>query len=289
MRYPMFFGTINVFIMDQLYPLLEDSFSMEVPDSVVLYFWLVMLPAIILYYRKIGARSQVRATAEGLAEEDKAVAFSALEQIYYRPFHDIPFSDSKYFYLVYPDEGHKDDIDQDDRPTQIYIKESDVLKVLPWTSFNRWRIEWWSVEMRRGEPGEGFQASFGSFGRFAWGKVWLFYGLIALASIEVVARVDLLDGIYSFIALLAMVALLALIAKVRITITESGVWMADRFLPFTDVIKVEKGLFRTNVTTKNGEVWHFPQACHLLPELMNELIRQARLRPRESDFIGNGN
>jgi len=45
----------------------------------------------------------------------------------------------------------------------------------------------------------------------------------------------------------------------------------EHFVKYSDIAKVEKGMFRTKLTTKSGEILYFPQACFLLPELITEL------------------
>lgn len=63
--------------------------------------------------------------------------------------------------------------------------------------------------------------------------------------------------------------------KMSVTLTENDITVndehsAERILPLADVAKVERGFFRTRVTAKNGVVLHFPRACYLLPEMIEE-------------------
>lgn len=75
--------------------------------------------------------------------------------------------------------------------------------------------------------------------------------------------------------------------QVKVTLTDESITLVEHanpiwlclwsrmepkkhFVRFSDISMVEKGIFRTKVTTKNGVTLYFPQACFLLPELIME-------------------
>jgi len=84
-----------------------------------------------------------------------------------------------------------------------------------------------------------------------------------------------------------LIVVLHIYEQVKVTLTNEGVtfiekanpvWLClwskmdpkEHFVKYSDIANVEKGIFRTKVTIKNGEIIYFPQACFLLPELITE-------------------
>jgi hypothetical protein len=63
--------------------------------------------------------------------------------------------------------------------------------------------------------------------------------------------------------------------KIAVILDDKGIRVnegkeRERFLAYSDVAKVEKGLIHTKVTAKSGELMRFPGAWPLLPELVRK-------------------
>ncbi|MDR3563375.1 MAG: hypothetical protein P4N59_18340 [Negativicutes bacterium] len=144
---------------------------------------------------------------------------------------------------------------------------------------NEWRITENSLVIVPEASEKPFRSVYAPIGKYAVNPSvmsWLF----ALGYLLFIFRDVILQGIeYSiayFILLLVAQFFFRRYKPFTVTLDDTGLTLQDekgrqQSLAFAEVAQVEKGIFRTTVTAKDGEVLHFPRGCYLLPELIEEL------------------
>jgi hypothetical protein len=253
----------------------------NIPPELFLSLWVVF--ALIIGDRldeKIGKADAVTVTNNGLVQDDAKVDFTDISKIILTSNYSHK-STKLWCYVYHPNDEFEAERDE------VYIDTTDVLKRLTRSPLNQWCIFRLNVTMSKGINGEGLNISYMPMGKYAWSET-IFYQFCFFLFLELLALGfwKLLLGVIGLVALLVVV--LHIYEQVKVTLTNEGiilvekanpVWLClwskmdpkERFLQYNDIVKVEKGRFRTNVTTKSGEIIYFPQACFLLPELITEL------------------
>lgn len=247
-------------------------------------FWgFVLIFGLIIWERldeKIGKADAITVTNNGLVQGDSDVDFADISKITLAL--DYSYKCSRLWgYVCHPNDEFEDERDG------VYIDAADVVKRLTRSPLNQWCITRFNLTMSQGMIGEGLKISYERLGKYAWSEKF-FYRVCFLLFLELLATGFYWKYVLGLIALVALlIAVLHIYEQVKVTLTNEGITLVERvnpawlclwskmdpkehFVKYSDIVKVEKGIFRTKVTTKNGEIISFPQACFLLPELIAE-------------------
>jgi hypothetical protein len=248
-----------------------------------LFFSLCLLFALIAGDRldaKIGKSDAVTVTNNGLVQGDAEVDFTDISKIILRL--DPSYKSTKLWcYVCHPNDEFEDERDG------VYIDEVDIVRRLTCSPLNQWCISRLNATMTQGMSGEGLNISYSPLGKYAWSET-IFPGfcIFFFGELLIIGLWQLLLGLIGLVALLIVV--LHLYEQVKVTLTNESITLVEKANPvwlclwsemdpkehsvkYSDIDKVDKGIFRTKVTTKDGETLLFPQACFLLPELIMEL------------------
>ena len=155
----------------------------------------------------------------------------------------------------------------------------EILK-LPEFGLSQWSIKKEDITISKGLGTEGFSASYSPMGKYAnkkfisntflvacWGVIFLVYS-------EVINAMCLIAPFFLLLLLLGI----ANYKEVVATMDGCGIKLKDENLvehcmAFDEVEKVEKGLFRTKVSAREGRVIYFPQALLLWTELVEKFAK----------------
>ena len=248
-----------------------------------LLFGLWVLFALIIGDRldaKIGKANAITVTNNGLVQDNAKVEFTDISKIILTLGYSYK-STKLWCYIHHPNDEFEDERDG------VYIDATDIVRYLTRSPLNQWYISRLHVTMSRGMNGEGLQISYGPLGKYAWSEN-IFYGVCLFLFLEL-----LVLGLWKvLLCLIGLVVLLLVVLhvyeQVKVTLTNESITLVERVNPiwlclwskmdpkehcikYGEIAKVEKGIFRTKVTTKQGEIIYFPQACFLLPELITAL------------------
>ncbi|WP_371363627.1 hypothetical protein SRRS_45070 [Sporomusa rhizae] len=246
-------------------------------------FWgFVLIVGLIIWDRldeKIGKADAVTVANNGLVQDDAEVDFTDISKI----IHKLDYSykcNRLWCYVCHPSDEFEDERDG------VYIDVADVVRRLTRSPLNQWCISRLNVTMSQGMSGKGLNISYRPLGKYSWWENTFFrFCLFFFLELLIMGFWKPLLGLIGLVALLIIV--LHIYEQVKVTLTNEGVTLVERvnpiwlclwskmdpkehFVKYSDIAKVEKGIFRTKLTTKNGEIIYFPQACFLLPELITE-------------------
>lgn len=158
---------------------------------------------------------------------------------------------------------------------EISLRAADMAGIAR-TRLNQWVVDNGAFEMTPGAPGS-MMVVYEPVGKYA-GEASVRYLLYWLAPIYAVLLAFDLVAIKmlaaTFFGIVGLFLALRAYSKVSASVDAGGVTLREdgeeRFLSFTDITKVERGLLRVKVTGRGGEELYFPKAFCLLPELIEE-------------------
>ena len=145
------------------------------------------------------------------------------------------------------------------------------------TRLNQWVIDCDKVEVTAGEQGQELTVKYSRQGKYNTLRLETVNSLVLIAAV-ILYLVSHENGYISLSLLLItgfIHSVIDMYKRVQVEIEGDKIRIIDgnkteRSFRFSAVDKVEKGIFQTKITTKSGEVFYFPQACLMLPELIEE-------------------
>jgi hypothetical protein len=150
------------------------------------------------------------------------------------------------------------------------------------TRLKQWVIKSDKIEVTTKE--QEFSAKYSRLGKYQTFRLDMANNLIAIAAvILMLARKGFDEAFNISLGLLAISYTYYYInekyKRVEVTIEGETVRIidsnkAERSFRFSEVDKVERDFFQTKATLKSGEAVYFPQACIILPELIEEFRTQ---------------
>lgn len=166
----------------------------------------------------------------------------------------------------------------DDSPAsemKVSLNNKELVRLAK-SQLNHWVIDGDGIRIKPG-AGESRTIRFEYLGRHYTTRHFKVFFYVLFPLIWINEKAELVP--FSFIALLVLLLLgnelLKRYDRITVALVDDGVWMKDgqgqeRYLPYDDVDKVEKGFIHTKLTAKNGEAIYFPRAWDLLPELLED-------------------
>lgn len=165
---------------------------------------------------------------------------------------------------------------------EVAMDEREIVK-LPRAGFTQWSIDKESADIARGPAGAALFAAYPPTGKYAGGSV----AVIALAFAAGVVLLLYFDIVGLWFALIGLLLsfLLAIIyntyKEVAVTIEQDGIKLkdenlAEHFMAFAEIAKVEKNRVRTRLTAKDGRVLRLPRALYLMPEFIAEYAKPGK-------------
>lgn len=154
---------------------------------------------------------------------------------------------------------------------------------LSWTRWTKWTLEGGyegvssELTISAGESGNPVEVPYPSMGKYEQATPYGGLFLVCMFSGSSFFQLFHLpfNLLYLFIFGVIFLWVTTEYRKMEVAVREGGVLLRqanseEKFFSFTDVLKVEKGLFRVKVTTISGEVHYFPKACVFLDEIIQE-------------------
>lgn len=238
--------------------------------------------------KKIGNADVVTVTNNGFVQDDAKVNFTDISKIIHKLDHSYKYS-KLWCFIYHPNDEFEAERDE------VYIDASDIIKRLTRSPFNQWYVSRLNLIMTQGISGAGLNISYERLGKYAWSES-VFYQFCFLLFLELMVMGIYWKYLFILIGLVALlIVVLHIYDQVKVTLTDESItlvehanplWLClwskmepkEHFVKFSDITEVEKGVFRTKVTTKNGDILYFPQACFLLPELIMEFSNLGRAK-----------
>jgi hypothetical protein len=165
-----------------------------------------------------------------------------------------------------------------EREIMLHIPDREYGKLAK-TRLNQWTIKGKEVFVFPGEAGQELQIRYSPVGtydtyRFAPLSTSVFISFIMSLILYQVFKWDFILFWDASILYFIFILILDVFRKVKVSVEGDKVTVRrgkkeDSFR-ISDVTSLERGLFQVKVTTKNGEVFRFPRACILLPEIIEE-------------------
>jgi hypothetical protein len=147
------------------------------------------------------------------------------------------------------------------------------------TRLNQWRVNGKELTMEPGETRQELHISYAPVGRYDTYRfaslstlVIVIFVMALLLNMKFGWDTDLLSNASIFYGIFFLILQCYRFVKVSVAGDKVTVKRGKKEESFriSDVTSLERGLFQAKVTTKNGEVFRFPRACILLPELIEE-------------------
>jgi hypothetical protein len=151
-----------------------------------------------------------------------------------------------------------------------------------WSISTMWDMDTKLVMVTPGLPGKGISIFYKEVGRYAPSPYLISRLGVPIFGITILGLfLNLFDAI-GFMVIMAVFAVMCFgpvfYQRVLVTLDDRGILLrggdSERFLPFTEVVKVDKGLFRVKVTAKSGEIFYFPKACYLLADFIKTFTKK---------------
>ncbi|MDR3563355.1 MAG: hypothetical protein P4N59_18240 [Negativicutes bacterium] len=233
--------------------------------SIVLRWWRT---------RRMGVITATGIKLGGLAEE---IPFAEIQKIRCKPQHmNILWADTTEVFVL----AGKESV--------LYFTDHEAAKLAK-TRLNQWTLDaggtkkGWAIFLP-GEPEAGLKVSYGPVGKYASDMQGIFPMSVLLPVIFIAEGFHLVSGFFivgAIILAFAVGCIAEYYRRITASVDAEGVTLNDEtgrehVVAFADVAKVERGFFRTRVTTKSGEVQHFPRGCYLLPEIIEEFAGLAK-------------
>lgn len=202
-------------------------------------------------------------TAEGLTTKDgPVVSFGNVEQI-------INEGDG-YPSVAFTAGGRR----------KMRLREKEYAKLAK-TTLNQWAIDGDKVKVTAGQPGQGLSIKYSPMGKFQTNRFDALSSLIGIitAILLIFARKSIDEWGYPLMGLISPWVFWEIFDsyynRVRVLVEGDTIRIIVKNFPensfrFGDVDKLERGMFQNRITTKSGEVFYLPQACIILPELIEE-------------------
>ena len=126
-----------------------------------------------------------------------------------------------------------------------------------------WIIDDYSIKILPGVPDEPLTVSYAPIGKYSQDiirLIWaIFINMLVFSGLVLLLMPFLLFGLYYF---------LSKHPKIEVKIHDSGVSVfektAERFILFSEIETIEKGILCITLKAKNGQVIRLPRQCHYL-------------------------
>ncbi len=160
----------------------------------------------------------------------------------------------------------------------MHLRDIEFIKLAE-TGLSKWRIDDYKLTVEPGESGQELQinyASVGMYTHFFEQVKWVFiFSISAKAFSGTFWVAKFLYGASLYVVSLCLLIVLPMYFwRVKVAVTGDKVVVKrgkkEEGFRISDVTSLERGIFQVKVTTKRGEVFRFPRACILLPELIEE-------------------
>lgn len=163
-----------------------------------------------------------------------------------------------------------------DDEVEVFLMERDIVRLAK-VGFNSWSIEKKTADIARAPAGEGLTVAYKPTGKYSASSVVLWGVLAAGAGVVLLVWQDVLP----FESCVALPLLFMFwfcfenYKEVEVTIDRGGVTLKDKnlaehYIAFTEMRKVEKGFFRMRLAAKDGRTILLPPALYLMPEFVGE-------------------
>ena len=225
----------------------------------LLGIWLFLL---VLYYWGRDRRNRLTATVS-----PTGIKCACGDEI---PFNQIDHVRSRLWWNTWADRTVWFKVASSAEPKEFCLGHRDIISLLR-TSLNQWSLNRWSVfSISAGVPDAAMNVRYtvGKLGANGF-EIALVFGLILCGSIGLIPK----DYLFSLAVVILIIS--KIYPKISVRLDSTGVSLvegsgAEKYMALADVAKVEKGIFRTKVAAKDGQVLYFPQSCYLFPELIRE-------------------
>ncbi|MDR3563362.1 MAG: hypothetical protein P4N59_18275 [Negativicutes bacterium] len=228
-------------------------------------------------------------TATGIEHDGQCISYDSIEWMYSYVISYVPLHKVLGFWAVRPEDDHKDNLRKTTGRDGGFLNVPDIIKLLSVRpAWNQWHVTNWIIKIAPGQPGEELRVNYAPRGAYARGNFALFLAAVPAGLLLMLLAALTLVMQYSFLKVMLFLVVVFVawfgvpgIWQVEVSVTADGVTLQNKkgrehFLAFADIAKIERGFFRTKVTAKDGAVLHFPRACYLLPDLIEELAGLAK-------------
>lgn len=162
--------------------------------------------------------------------------------------------------------------------SEVSLSERELVKLAE-AGFMRWSVVSNKVHIRPGLGEDAFYATYSPTGKYAGSCFLLLTIAVSLCSAMIIIFFTGDPGLIFIPGVICLLLILGIddYKEVEVTIEGNKVRLrdenlVDHHIEFDDVDKVEKGLWRTKITAKDGRVVFFPRTLFLLPEFIELFV-----------------